>query len=188
MISSGLSLLRPFDILPIERLLQHRLQSVETLIWALQLRSDRNSASPIFVLIDGRLTIEGALPAITNPMLEAGFSEARAQPAFLGLCKRGGMECFENADGPLRMLPPDVALSRYEGQRHEAENAFLRTFHIANKGPAPTTSAFRNQADDDISTKIACRGIPALLDSDCCTPRGMLPPNPAITKRSHPAA
>lgn len=194
------SLSMQFDILKIERLLQHRLQSVETLIWAQQLRSDWNSLSPISVLIDGRLTIEGTLSAITNPMLEAGFIHARALLEFLGLCDRHGklgqithrnktdvgIEYFENADGPLRMLRPELALSRYEGPRHEAEKAFLRIFQIANKGLAHTTSVPQNSADDDVFVEIACRGIPALMTSYFYTPRGMFPPNPAITTRPHP--
>lgn len=131
-----------FDILTIERLLQHRLQSVETLIWALQLRSDRNSASPISVLIDGRLTIKGTLPAMINPILEAWFSHARALLEFLGLCNRRGqlsqmtdrnktdvgIACPENADRPLKTLRPELALSRYDGPRHESKKHFCVYF------------------------------------------------------------
>jgi hypothetical protein len=73
----------------------------------------------------------------------------RALLEFLGLCDRKGtlsqigdkerrktdvgVEHFSNADGPLKKVEPDVALSWYEGERSEAEKALLTILHITNK-------------------------------------------------------
>src|SRR5712672_3272570 len=128
------------DDLKTMRLLDHRMQSVATLKWAFDLRSSWPEAPSIAVYIDGKLTVEGNLDAITNPMLEVGLVHCRALLEFLGLCdskgslgqikKRRhktdlGVEHFHNSAGPLNKVEPQVALSRYEGGRTEAEKALL---------------------------------------------------------------
>jgi hypothetical protein len=191
----------PLDFPAIERLIEHRLQSVEMLIWALDLRSKWNEPPEVAILVEGKLQIEGTLSAITNPMLDAGFIHSRALLEFLGLCARGGrlsqiksrkkptdvgIEHFAGPGGRLQKLEPDLALSRYEGPRDEAERAFLRTFHFANEGLAHTTSTLEAEANDYLSVKIACRGIPALMTSYFYTPRGMRPPTSIIMSRLIP--
>lgn len=118
-----------FDEQKIKRLLDHRMQSVATLNWALDLASNLREESPIAVYIDGKLMIEGNLNAITNPMLEVGLVHCRALLEFLGLCdSKGslgqikdrrktdvGIEHFHNAAGPLKKVEPEVALSRMKG-------------------------------------------------------------------------
>lgn len=72
------------------RLLDHRMQSVATLNWALRLRSEWDKAPSITVFVDGKLTLEGNLNAIINPILEVGLVHCRAMLEFLGLCDISG--------------------------------------------------------------------------------------------------
>jgi hypothetical protein len=73
-----------FDEQKIKRLLDHRMQSVATLNWVLDLKSRWDEVPAIAVYIDGRLQIEGNLHAITNPMLEVGLVHCRALLEFPG--------------------------------------------------------------------------------------------------------
>ncbi|WP_454849732.1 hypothetical protein [Rhizobium binxianense] len=179
------------------RLLDHRMQSVAILNWALGLRSQWEKAPSIAVLVDGKLTLEGNLNAITNPMLEAGLIHCRALLEFLGLCEEKGslsqikkrrpndvgVEHFSNPSGPLTMLPPDIAVSRY-GDRAEAESALLRVFRLTNKGLAHSTSGMIDDPADFNLIEIASRGVPALMVSYFYTPLGLLRPRPRIS--THP--
>src|SRR5215217_3098668 len=144
-----------FDEQKIHQLLAYRMQSVDTLNWALDFRSNWRKAPSIAVYIDGALKIEGNLNAITNPMLEVGLVHCRALLEFLGLRGRKGtlgqigdkerrktdvgVENCSNAIGPLKKVEPEVALSRYEGDRSEAKKALLTILHVTNKGLAHNT-------------------------------------------------
>ncbi len=113
-----------FDKRKIKRLLDHRMQSVAMLNWALDLKARWCEAPTIAVHINGRLEIEGNLHAITNPMFEVGLVHCRALLEFLGLRdengklvqikqrrdKDVGVEHFCNADGRLKKVQPEVAL------------------------------------------------------------------------------
>lgn len=179
------------------RLLDHRMQSVATLNWALEIRSKWEVAPPIAVHIDGKLRLEGNLNAITNPMLEVGLIHCRALLEFLGLCdEKGslsqikkrrpsdiGIEQFENASGPFTMLSPRTAISRYNGNNDEAERALLRVFRLTNKGLAHSTSGMIDDPADFKLIEIASVGVPALMVSYFYTPLGLPKPDTRITKR-----
>lgn len=179
------------------RLLDHRMQSVATLRWAFDLRSSWTEAPSIAVYIDGKLTVEGNLDAITNPMLEVGLVHCRALLEFLGLCdskgsirqikKRHktdvGVEHFHNAAGPLKKVEPEVALSRYEGGRTEAEKALVAILHVTNKGIAHNTMDLIEGPEGARLIEIASRGVPALMVSYFYTPLGLQRPNSNITTR-----
>ncbi|SFI77274.1 hypothetical protein SAMN03080618_01297 [Aquamicrobium aerolatum DSM 21857] len=181
----------------IKRLLDHRMQSVATLNWALELRSHWKEAPSIAVYIDGKLMIEGNLNAVTNPMIEVGLVHCRALLEFLGLCdekgslgqikkRRGsdvGVEGFRNADGPLKKVDPEVALSRYEGERSEAERALVQILHVTNKGLAHNTMSLIEDPEDSRLIEIASRGVPALMISYFYTPLGLPKPDSRITTR-----
>jgi hypothetical protein len=192
-----------FDEQKIHRLLAHRMQSVDTLNWALDLRSNWREAPSIAVYIDGALKIEGNLNAITNPMLEVGLVHCRALLEFLGLCDRKGtlsqigdkerrktdvgVENFSNAIGPLKKVEPDVALSRYEEDKSEAEKALLSILHVTNKGLAHNTMDLIEDPEGNRLIEIASRGVPALMVSYFYTPLGLPRPDSKITTRPREA-
>lgn len=183
------------------RLLDHRMQSVATLKWAFDLRSSWAEAPSIAVYIDGKLTVEGSLDAITNPMLEVGLVHCRALLEFLGLCdskgslgqikKRHktdvGVEHFRNAAGPLKKVEPEVALSRYEGGRTEAEKALVAILHVTNKGIAHNTMGLIEGSEGAKLIEIASRGVPSLMVSYFYTPLGLQRPDSNITTRPREA-
>lgn len=180
------------------RLLDHRMQAVATLNWALATRSQWEAAPPIAVHIDRKLRLEGNLNAITNPMLEAGLIHCRALLEFLGLCEKGGslsqikkrrpsdigVEQFSNTNGPLPMLSPAIAAGRYGGDAAEAERALLRVFRLTNKGLAHSTSGMIDDPADFELIEIASRGVPSLMVSFFYTPLGLPQPDTRITTRS----
>jgi hypothetical protein len=178
-------------------LLAHRMQSVATLKWALDLRSSWREAPSIAVYIDGKLTVEGNLDAITDPMLEVGLVHCRALLEFLGLCdSKGslgqikerrktdvGVEHFHNPAGPLKKVEPKVALNRYEGDRTEAEKALVAVLHVTNKGLAHNTMDLIESPEGAKFIEIASRGVPALMVSYFYTPLGLPKPDSKITTR-----
>lgn len=186
-----------FDRQEILRLLDHRMQSVATLNWALLERARWSAAPPVAVHIDGKLMLEGNLNAITNPMLEAGLVHCRALLEFMGLCERRGalaqirerrpgdigIELFENSCGPLKKLPPVTAVSRYKGSAVEAERALLRVFRLTNKGIAHCTSEMIDDPANFELTEIASVGVPALMVSYFYTPLGLPKPDTGISTR-----
>src|SRR5215207_2941710 len=115
------------------------MQAVDTLNYALRLQSSWSTAPWMTMHVDGKQVMEGNLNAFTNPAIEAGLIHCRALLEFLGLCDRDGqlsnrkrrnpgdvgIEHFGNADGPLKMVKPETALSKYDGGREEAEKALL---------------------------------------------------------------
>lgn len=185
----------------LERLIPYRLQAVDVLSFALNLRTEWTDAPPMTMCVDGKQVMEGNLNAFTNPAIEAGLIHARALLEFLGLCERQGrlsnrknrkpgdhgIEHFQAASGPLQMVDPESSLARYPGGRDEAEKAFLAIFHIANKGFAHVTQDMLDDPESVRLTQIASRGIPALVVSYLYTPLGLTPPNYAITSRRREA-
>jgi hypothetical protein len=184
------------------RLLDHRMQSVAALKWAFDQRSSWAEAPSIAVHIDGKLTVEGNLNAITNPMLEVGLVHCRALLEFLGLCDSNGslgqikkrykktdvgIEHFHNAAGPLKKVEPEVALSRYEGGRTEAEKALVAILHVTNKGIAHNTMDLIEGPEATRLIEIASRGVPALMVSYFYTPLGLQRPDSNITTRPREA-
>lgn len=179
------------------RHLDHRMQCVATLNWALTTRSQWEAAPPICVHIDGKLTLEGNLNTITNPMLEVGLVHCRALLEFLGLgVSKGslsqiekrkatdvGVECFESAGIPLKKLSPEIAVSRYGGHPDEAERALLRVFRLTNKGLAHTTTEMIEDPADFDLIQIASRGVPSLMVSYFYTPMGQPCPDNRISTR-----
>ena len=192
-----------FDEQKIHQLLAYRMQSVDTLNWALDFRSNWREAPSIAVYIDGALKIEGNLNTITNPMLEVGLVHCRALLEFLGLRGRKGtlgqigdkerretdvgVESFSNAIGPLKKVEPDVALSRYEGDKSEVEKALLSILHVTNKGLAHNTMDLIEDPEGNRLIKIASRGVPALMVSYFYTPLGLPRPDSEITTRPREA-
>ncbi|QQO22202.1 hypothetical protein JJB98_20810 [Bradyrhizobium diazoefficiens] len=190
-----------FDEQKVRYLLDHRMQSVAMLRWAFDLRSNWREAPSIAVYIDGKLTVEGSLDAITNPMLEVGLVHCRALLEFLGLCDcKGslgqikdrrktdvGVEHFQNAAGPLKRVEPEVALSRYEGDRAEAEKALVAVLHVTNKGIAHNTMDLIEGPDGARFIEIASRGVAALMVSYFYTPLGLQKPDSWITTRPREA-
>jgi hypothetical protein len=148
--------------------------------------------------VDGKQIMEGNLNAFTNPAIEAGLVHCRVLLEFLGLSNENGTLCkikkrrrlsdvgiehFKNADGPLKMIDPENALKYYDGGRAEAEKALLTVFHIANKGVAHITQAFKEQPEHAKFVEIASRGIPSLVVSYLYTPLGMPAPKYQVTSR-----
>jgi hypothetical protein len=181
----------------LQKLIPYRMQAVETLNYALRLRSSWSDAPSMTMHVDGRQVMEGNLNAFTNPAIEAGLMHCRALLEFLGLCERDsklnirrrrqpgdvGIEHFRNADGPLRMVGPETALSRYDGGREEAEEALLTVFHLTNKGLAHITEDLADHPERGRLTEIASRGIPTLVINYLYIPLGLAPPSYKISGR-----
>jgi len=181
----------------LQRLIPYRMQAVETLHYALRLRSNWANAPSMTMYVDGKQVMEGNLNAFTNPAIEAGLVHCRALLEFLGLCENGGrlsnrktrqrgdvgIEHFQNADGRLKMVAPEIALSRYDGGREEAEDALLAVSHITNKGLAHITADLAAHPEHGRLIEIASRGIPALVISYLYTPLTLAAPNYKITSR-----
>ena len=192
-----------FDEQKIHRRLAHRMQSVDGLNWALNMRSHWGNAPPIAVYIDGKLQIEGNLNAITNPMLDVGFVHCRALLEFMGLCDRKGtlsqitdkeryktdvgIEHFHTENGPLKKVEPELALGRYGGDRAEAEKALVRILHVTNKGLAHNASDLIEDPEDTKWIQIASLGVPSLMVSYFYTPLGLPRPDSKITTRPREA-
>ena len=180
-----------YEILP------YRMYAVATLNRALQLRAKWSDAPSMTIYVDGKLEIEGNFDAFANPAIEAGLVHCRALLEFLGLCSRNavlsniekrhrgdvGIEHFENAAGPLKMVDPGAVLKHYNGGQAEAEKALLCVFHVANKGLAHTTQDLKDHPEQGALLEIASRGVPSLVVSHLYTPLGIPAPDYNITSR-----
>ena len=153
------------------------------------------------IYFDEKLRITGNSNAFTNPVLEAGLIHCRALLDFLGLkadptdstkliCRYPKktkkddvvIEHFSNSNGPLPMVTPQEAISRYKGAQSEAEAALAGILHTANKGLAHITSGLVLSATDMFHLEIASRGVRALVVSHFYTPLGLLPPESIVTE------
>ena len=177
----------------LERLIPYRLHAVSTFNFAVRLRSSWVGPKPMKIYFDGKLAIDGNSNAFTNPVIETGVVHCRALLEFLGLSlsTRGdpkivnrlrkrtddvGIEDFSNASGPLPMVTPDQAVSRYSGGKDEAERALITVFHTANKGLAHVTTGFIESLEQATLLEIASRGVPSLVISHLYTPLGLPAP------------
>jgi hypothetical protein len=184
----------------LHRLIPYRLSAVETLGLVLRQGEIWSGAKPLQLFIDSKLVIEGNSNAFTNPVVESGIIHCRALLEFLGLSmsragalenlhrpRRSddvGIEHFSTSSGPLPMVPPSSALSRWPGGPAEAEQALLSVFRTASKGLAHFTSAFVATPDEAYRIEIATRGIPALVVSYLYTPLGLQPPQSQVKFRA----
>lgn len=177
----------------------YRMHAISIFEYALKLRERWPDTPSMTMNVDGKQIMEGNLNAFTNPAIEAGLMHCRALLEFLGLCeKKGvlsntdrrkgkgdvGIENFSTANGPLPMVTPDAALSKYTGERVEAERAFLSIIHVANKGLAHTTTGLIDDPEHGKLFRIAIRGIPSLVISYVYTPLGIPAPDYKITSRA----
>ncbi|MEI6399391.1 MAG: hypothetical protein WCO71_11535, partial [Pseudomonadota bacterium] len=176
----------------------YRMHAVEIFRFALRLRSEWAEAPPMEISVGDKLVVEGNLNAFTNPAIEAGVIHSRALLQFLGLCCRNnklcnikgrkdddiGIEHFADKNGPLAIVSPDEAISRYQGERIEAEKALLNIFRVANKGLAHITQDFIDHPESGTLLDIASRGIPSLVISHLFTPLGLPAPNYKISSRA----
>lgn len=175
------------------------MHAVEIFRFALRLRSECAEAPPMEIYVGNKLVVEGNLNAFTNPAIEAGVIHSRALLEFLGLCccnnklcnirkrrKDGdiGIEHFRDKNGFLAMVSPDEAISRYQGERIEAEKALLNIFRVANKGLAHITQDFIDHPESGNLLEIASRGIPSLVISHLFTPLGLPAPKYKISSRA----
>lgn len=182
----------------LQRLIPYRLGAVSALTLALEYWFHWDSAVPMQIYFDGKLAIEGNSNGFTNPAIESGLIHCRALLEFLGLCEREealqsialprrsddiGIESFCNASGPLPLVAPSTALSRYTGASFEAEHALLAVFHATNKGLAHVTNGFSLSKADSNLIEVASRGVPALVVSHLYTPLGLPAPNFEIESR-----
>lgn len=185
----------------IKRVIPYRLQAVDAANLAVRLRSSWDAPKAMKIYFDDRLKITGNSNAFTNPVMEAGLIHCRALLDFLGLkadpadstklvCRDPKrtknddvvIEHFSNSNGPLPMVTPQDAISRYQGPQSEAEAALASVLHTANKGLAHITSGLAMSAIDISNLEIASRGVRALVVSHFYTPLGLLPPEPVVTE------
>jgi hypothetical protein len=185
----------------IKRVIPYRLQAVETANLAVRLLSSWDEPKYMKIYFDGKLRITGNSNAFTNPVVEAGIIHCRALLDFLGLrvnsedatklvCRDPKhtreddvvIEHYSNANGPLPMVTPEEAMSRYQGPRREAEAALAGVLHTANKGLAHITIGLSLSATDFYCFEIASRGIRSLIVSHLYTPLGLLPPESIVTE------
>ena len=190
----------------INRIIPYRLQAVDAANSAARLRSSWDSPKAMKIYFDEKLRITGNSNAYTNPVLESGLIHCRALLEFLGLradsknsnkliCRGTkkknykndddvGIEHFSNSNGPLPLVTPQEAITRYQGSQYEAEAALAGVLHTANKGVAHITSGLDLSASDISHLEIASRGVRALVVSHFYTPLGLLPPAHGVTEAS----
>ena len=182
-----------------DEIIPYRMKAVDALNLATRYQAQwpDHPPPPLEIHIDGKLQVEGNLYTFTNPAIEIGLVHCRALLEFLGLAaERGhivinkrrrssdiGIEHFSNARGQLSMVPPDAALSRYDGGKAEAEKALLAVFEITNKGIAHITEDLMENPDHGRLIAIAGRGVPSLVVSYLYTPLGLPAPDYKLPRR-----
>jgi hypothetical protein len=182
-------------------LIPQRLDAIATLNLVLRLRAGWDAPKKMSIYFDDRLQITGSSSAFTNPVVEAGLVHCRALLEFLGLrvsrsdptklALRGPktqpddwvIEDFANSVGPLPLVTPQQAVSKYKGDPIVAESALAGVLHTVNKGLAHITAGLLASATDINALEIASRGVPALVTSYLYTPLGLPAPTPSITSR-----
>lgn len=186
----------------LSQLIPQRLDAVATLNLVLRLRANWNAPRRMSIYFDDRLQITGNSDAFTNPVVEAGLVHCRALLEFLGLrlsrtdpkrlAPRGPktqpddwvIEDFANSVGPLPLVTPQQAVSKYQGDPAEAESALASVLHSVNKGVAHITASFLASRIDIHALEIASRGVPSLVISYLYTPLGLPPPTPSLSSKS----
>jgi hypothetical protein len=177
-------------------IIPYRLEAVTIANLVAGLRNEWCAPKSMKVYFDDRLQFTGSSNTLTNPVLEAGLIHCRALLDFLGLKVDSKdptkltnrdpkqtrpddwvIEKFTNADGPLPMVTPLLAVSQYACPASEAEAALAGVLHTTNKGLAHLTSGLIQSAIEIFKLEIASRGIPALVVSHLYTPLGLPAPN-----------
>jgi hypothetical protein len=185
----------------INLIIPYRLQAVDAANSAARLRSSWDAPKSMKIYFDEKLRITGNSNAYTNPVLESGLIHCRVLLDFLGLkadpsdstkliCRDtkknkkddAVIEHFSNLNGPLPLVTPQEAVTRYQGPQSEAEAALAGVLHTVNKGLAHITSGLVFSATDISHLEIASRGVRALVVSHFYTPLGLLPPELGVTK------
>ena len=183
-------------------LIPQRLDAIDTLNPVLRLRRSWTAAKPMRVYFDDELQITGSSSAFTNPVIESGLIHCRTLLEFLGLrvsrtdptklTARGPktqpddwvIEDFANSAGPLPLVTPQQAVSKYTGDPTAAESALAAVLHTVNKGLAHITAGLLASATDIDALEIASRGVPALVTSYLYTPLGLVRSKPNIASRA----
>jgi len=191
-------MIRREDVL--NRIIPHRLDAIATLNLVTKLRMSWGDPKPMEIRFAGQPQITGNSSAFMNPVIEAGLIHCRALLEFVGLnvsadnpvrltgrkSKRRssdwGIEHFSNSQGPLPLVSPAQAISKYKGDPAEAESALAAVLHVANKALAHIT-AVPDGAIDIRLLEIASRGVPAIITSFFYTPLGLSAPTPSITSQ-----
>ncbi len=185
----------------LQNLIPYRMQAVDTLNYALRLRSSWSDAPLMTIHADDKQVMKDNLNAFTTPPIEAGLVHCRALLEFLGLCVKDGslitgkksqpggigIEHFKSAGETLKIVDPESVLSRYEASQEEAEKALLTVFHITDNGLAHITAGLAAHPATGSLLEVASRGIPAPVISYLYTPPGLAAPNDKITSRSQEA-
>lgn len=186
----------------INRIIPYRLQAVDAANSATRLLISWDAPMSMNIYFDGKLRITGNSNAYLNPVLESGLIHCRALLDFLGLKTAPTdstklisrdpnnkkhkddvvIEHFSNSKGPLPLVTPQEAITRYQGPHSEAEAALAGVLHTANKGLAHTTSGLALSATDISHLEIASRGVRSLVISHFYTPLGLPPPEPGVTE------
>jgi hypothetical protein len=181
------------------RLIPYRLNAVDAFSVVLRLRNKWDKAQTMQLFFNGDLAFEGNSNAFVNPVIETGVIHCRALLEFLGLSTSNagslqrlrsrrkddvGIERFSNAAGPLALVSPEEAVSRWPGGEDEAEQALLSVFRAANKGLAHFTSTAIVSSEETRLLEIASRGVPSLVVSYLYTPLGLNPPVYQLSSRS----
>jgi hypothetical protein len=185
----------------INRIIPYRLQAVDAANLAARLRISWDAPKPMKIYFEEKLRITGNSNAYTNPVLESGLIHCRALLDFLGLKtdpkdstkltsrdpKKNKpddvvIEHFSSSKGPLPLVTPQEAITRYQGLQSEAEAALAGVLHTANKGLAHITSGLAFSATDISHLEIASRGVRALVVTHFYTRLGLLPPDPGVTE------
>lgn len=186
----------------INRIIPYRLQAVDAANLAARLRISWDAPKSMNIYFDEKLRITGNSNAYINPVLESGLIHCRALLDFLGLKTASTdstklisrdpnnkknkddvvIEHFSNSKGPLPLVTPQEAITRYQGPQSEAEAALAGVLHTANKGLAHITSGLALSATDISHLEIASRGVRSLVISHFYTQLGLPPPEPSVTE------
>lgn len=185
----------------LDKTIPYRLAAVSALTGALELIASWSGPKSLMICFDGKRTIEGNSNAYTNPVIEAGLMHCRALLEFLGLREKNnklapinekrshpgdvGVEQFRDSNGkPLPRVTPKEAVSRYKGERVDAQKALLAVFYATNKGLAHMT--WQLSAPEVSLLLVASKGVPALVISHLYTPLGREAPQYELTHRRSP--
>jgi hypothetical protein len=187
----------------IQKIILYRMDSVNTLHYALRLRSEWTNPPPMVIFVDGELVLEGNLNAFSNPAIEAGLIHFRALLEFLGLAEKNGMltnrtrhkngedvgiKSFSDPNGRrLVMVDPKDALKVYGDKRKEVEKSLVQVIRKTNKALAHTTQELIRTPGDGALLSIACREIPNLMNKHFFEPLCLPLPKYNITQRTRDA-
>ena len=167
--------------------LEYRLKAVAIGHFAIRHVMSWHSPPPIRVYFGDRQVMEGIATAFTNGAIEAGVIHCRALLEFLGLKGNGPtrLSVRENSrkddfvieHAGLPKVSVEAAVKMYAGLDAEAEAALACVLHVANKGLAHATSAFRRGDGRADLLEIGFRGVPELLVGHFYKPLGLPAPN-----------